>query len=151
MILIVDDMELSLDIIKSMLLRMGFSDIITIDDPLEAIQSIHRGLSPDIIVSDYTMPGMDGVSLIMAARTTNPAIKGIIITGNPVAAGKAGALFPVIEKGSRDFFKQLVTCLSEMQKNQNTICKSDVLTTPVRPHPARRKASRVYARTKILA
>jgi CheY-like chemotaxis protein len=36
----------------------------------------------DIIVSDFAMPGMDGIELLKRARATFPRVIGIILTGN---------------------------------------------------------------------
>jgi signal transduction histidine kinase len=51
----------------------------------------------DIVLTDLTMPGIDGIAFLNAARATDPALVGIVMTGHgtiatAVEAMKAGAL-----------------------------------------------------------
>jgi signal transduction histidine kinase len=51
----------------------------------------------DIVLTDLTMPGMDGIAFLTAAREIDPALAGIVMTGHgtiatAVEAMKAGAL-----------------------------------------------------------
>ena len=38
--------------------------------------------SVELLISDYSMPGMDGVQLIETVRKIDPAIKGVILTAH---------------------------------------------------------------------
>lgn len=56
-----------------------------------------RGGSFDIVLTDLTMPGMDGIAFLNAAREIDPGLAGIVMTGHgtiatAVDAMKAGAL-----------------------------------------------------------
>jgi len=56
-----------------------------------------RGGSFDIVLTDLTMPGMDGIAFLNAAREIDPGLAGIVMTGHgsiatAVEAMKAGAL-----------------------------------------------------------
>ena len=56
-----------------------------------------RGGSFDIVLTDLTMPGMDGIAFLNAAREIEPGLAGIVMTGHgtiatAVEAMKAGAL-----------------------------------------------------------
>ena len=51
----------------------------------------------DIVLTDLTMPGMDGIAFLNAAREIDPGLAGIVMTGHgtiatAVEAMKAGAL-----------------------------------------------------------
>ena len=45
----------------------------------DALAQIKR-LSPDVVVMDISLPGMDGVEVIRQIKTTHPAIKIIILS-----------------------------------------------------------------------
>jgi signal transduction histidine kinase len=56
-----------------------------------------RGGAFDIVLTDLTMPGMDGIAFLNAAREIDPGLAGIVMTGHgtiatAVEAMKAGAL-----------------------------------------------------------
>ena len=51
--------------------------VVTFTDPIMALEAILRS-PPDILFTDYRMPGMNGVEL---ARKTDPNLKKILISG----------------------------------------------------------------------
>jgi two-component system sensor histidine kinase/response regulator len=62
----------------------------------EALAALRAG-SFDIVLTDLTMPGMDGIAFLHAAREIDPGLAGIVMTGHgtiasAVEAMKAGAL-----------------------------------------------------------
>ena len=61
-----------------------------------ALAALRAGLF-DIVLTDLTMPGMDGIAFLNAAREIDPGLAGIVMTGHgsiatAVEAMKAGAL-----------------------------------------------------------
>lgn len=58
-ILIVDDSKIDLDILESILMQIGFQDIIKSVSGKEALQ-LAKKHRPDLIISDILMPGLDG-------------------------------------------------------------------------------------------
>lgn len=71
-------------------LTVGFTD------PAQALAAL-REQSFDLILTDLTMPGMDGIEFLQAAREIDVSMVGIVMTGHgtidsAVAAMKAGAL-----------------------------------------------------------
>jgi len=81
-ILVVDDMSTSRGLITQALETIGIRNITTASDGQGALKSIEA--SPvHIVVSDYNMPGMDGLALLHALRQ-GPKTKGVgflLITG----------------------------------------------------------------------
>lgn len=50
-------------------------------DPLKALQRLHRARF-DVLVSNYRMPGLDGVSLLARARDLDPRIVRIMLSAS---------------------------------------------------------------------
>ena len=66
-----------------------------------ALGALRKGVF-DIVLTDLTMPGMDGIAFLAAARQIDPALAGIVMTGHgtiatAVEAMKAGALDYVLK------------------------------------------------------
>ena len=114
-ILLVDDLENVLDYTKAILNHAGFTNIITYDCPLEALQAVKDGLIPSTVVTDFRMPGMNGADLLKAISSIYPDTNAVITTGDPETA-KHSTRFPVIEKGKPDFFKTLIGLLTKSKK-----------------------------------
>lgn len=64
--LVVDDDPACLRLLERVLLRHGY-DVTTSHDGRDAIDKVHR-LQPSLIVTDWSMPNMDGLELIGALR-----------------------------------------------------------------------------------
>ncbi len=82
-ILVVDDDESLLSFLKKGLELHGH-EVSTSTSGSEAIKQI-MGQRYDLVVSDYLMPGMDGMALYRLVKSVNPALadKMIFITGAP--------------------------------------------------------------------
>lgn len=79
-ILIVDDHEMVLDGITGLL--EGLFDIPHLDkeqDPFKAVSRL-RAMDYDMLISDYEMPGMNGMELTKIARECQPQIKVLILS-----------------------------------------------------------------------
>jgi putative two-component system response regulator len=66
-ILIVDDEEANLTILRSVLQRDGFSQLLTIQDPRQTVDRF-RDFEPDLLLLDYRMPHMDGLTVMERLR-----------------------------------------------------------------------------------
>lgn len=101
-IVIVDDEEMVLTSISSFLsLETDYNveTFISADKALDYIKSNHV----DLVVSDYLMPEMDGISFLIKVRELKPAVPRIILTGyadkeNAIKAINQVGLFQYIEK-----------------------------------------------------
>src|SRR3954471_4035071 len=82
-ILAVDDDECTRKILKGLLTRGGF-DVRLASDGREALELVHAGPPPDVILLDLQMPVMTGVEVLSAMRA-NPAwaaIPTVILTAS---------------------------------------------------------------------
>lgn len=101
-IIIVDDEEMVLTSISSFLsLETDYNveTFISAEKALDYIKSNHV----DLVVSDYLMPEMDGISFLIKVRELKPAVPRIILTGyadkeNAIKAINQVGLFQYIEK-----------------------------------------------------
>ena len=66
-VMIVDDKSMMRSLTRRCLERMGFTQIFEAADPLEALP-IARANRIHLIISDYNMPGMDGLEFLQTVR-----------------------------------------------------------------------------------
>ena len=66
-ILVVDDFSTMRRIIKNLLRDLGFNNTSEADDGLTALPMLKSG-SFDLLVTDWNMPGMQGIDLLKAVR-----------------------------------------------------------------------------------
>lgn len=67
-ILVVDDMATMRRIIKNLLRDLGFTNTQEADDGLTALPLLQSG-NFDFLVTDWNMPGMQGIDLLKAVRS----------------------------------------------------------------------------------
>ena len=98
-VLVVDDEPTLRKLMQVVLERAGFR-VLTAQNGYDAmdVSESHLG-SIDVLVSDVTMPGMDGPTLVDELRETDPNLPVLFVTGSlervPVSKDKP---FPIIEK-----------------------------------------------------
>ena len=94
-LLVVDDEVAQVEALCNTLEDEGYS--VTGFTGTGAALAALRSSSFDIVLTDLTMPGMDGIAFLNAAREIDPGLAGIVMTGHgtiatAVDAMKAGAL-----------------------------------------------------------
>jgi two-component system nitrate/nitrite response regulator NarL len=79
-ILLVDDHAILLDGVKTLLEKVeGISVAATAQSAEKALQ-ILKDTKIDLVITDFNMPGMDGLSLIHSIKKINPKIKTIVLS-----------------------------------------------------------------------
>jgi two-component system, chemotaxis family, chemotaxis protein CheY len=66
-ILVVDDFSTMRRIIKNLLHDLGYADVTEADDGLSALPMLQQG-QYDFLITDWNMPGMQGLDLLKAVR-----------------------------------------------------------------------------------
>jgi len=100
-ILIVDDQELNIRLLESVLARAGYTSVAATTNPYE-VYELHRRNRYDLILLDLKMPGMDGFQVLEALKETevDGYLSVLVITANPDCKLRA------LQSGARDFISK---------------------------------------------
>jgi DNA-binding NarL/FixJ family response regulator len=82
-LVLVDDEPLILESFGQLLRTHLSCEVHTFASPFEALQQL-VSLNPGVIISDYQMPGMNGLRFLAQAQRFVPDTNFIIITGGPI-------------------------------------------------------------------
>ena len=96
-ILIIDDQEDARAMVKQMLLDIGVTQIFEAADGREGMQFLDIADDfVDIILCDWNMPGLNGLSLLQQLRSVDPDMPFLMVTGrgdmNSVAKAKGAGV-----------------------------------------------------------
>jgi len=80
-ILLVDDEVKVLSSLTRSLLEEDFGEIKTAENGADALEMVKKTPGLAVIISDYHMPGMNGVDFLMQARLLSPDTTRILLTG----------------------------------------------------------------------
>ena len=94
-VLIVDDEEMVLTSIRTLLLLEGDYNVRSLSSPMEAVKFLQTE-TVDVAVSDFLMPGMTGIQLLTQAKQLQPEATRVLLTGH---ADKASAIQAINEVG----------------------------------------------------
>ena len=78
-IFVVDDERMLLELAATILQPLGF-EVRTFHDPKQALAE-YPAARPVVVVTDYAMPGMNGLDLVRECRLINPLQKTILVSG----------------------------------------------------------------------
>lgn len=98
--LVVDDFESMRIIIRNILLQMGFDEADMVPDGERALRTLGGG-DYDLLVTDWSMPGMDGIELVRAVRA-DPRLAGLPVLMVTAEAGRERVL-RAIEAGVDEY------------------------------------------------
>src|SRR5512143_2892081 len=101
-VLLVDDDELILKALSRILEEAGY-EVRCHQQPETALAAIEAEGQPAVVISDYTMPGMNGVAFLKAVRARYPEAVRILCTAAEdfrvaLQAVNAGEVFRIISK-----------------------------------------------------
>ena len=99
-VLVVDDNVEQVNILKKILMREGYSvSSATCGD--DALKIVQQG-SVDVLITDMSMPEMDGITLLKKAKEVKKNLPVIIIT----AFGEWGPYAEALREGAADFLSK---------------------------------------------
>jgi response regulator RpfG family c-di-GMP phosphodiesterase len=101
-IAIVDDEEMVLTSLRSFLLLETDYEVETFSSGQEAISAL-REKPVDLVISDYLMPGMNGIEFLLEIKALHPFATRILLTGyadkeNAIKAINEVGLYQYVEK-----------------------------------------------------
>jgi putative two-component system response regulator len=118
-VLIVDDQELNLRVLRQVLERAGLRNITLIQDP-HAVAPLVAVRVPDLIVVDLHMPGLDGIGLMHALRPQLDAagyVPILMLTADASDDARRRAL----ESGARDFLTKPIDPIEVVLRTRNLL------------------------------
>lgn len=124
-ILVVDDERIVTSAFKTLLKVEGFDDAHFFNKPKEAIEFL-KSNAPDLIVSDFMMPDMNGLEFLTAAKKLHPEVSMILLTGyadkeNAIKAINEIGLYKYIEKPWDN--DDLIMNIKNGIERSNLLCK----------------------------
>jgi signal transduction histidine kinase/CheY-like chemotaxis protein len=113
-ILLVDDEDIVRRATADMLSDIGYT-VIEAASGAEALRLVRDGAACEILVSDYLMPGMNGVDLIRHVRELQPSLPAMLISGYSTIAEGSGSELPRLAKPFRqaDLARSIAQLLAE--------------------------------------
>lgn len=102
-VLIIDDSDINLTLIRALVLKLGECDTILFDNPLKALEWCRSNV-PDLVIVDYMMPDMDGLKFISAFRALHGRneIPVLMITAND----QKDVRYEALMGGANDFLNK---------------------------------------------
>ena len=79
-VLVVDDDAMVREVLVGEMTELGYR-VSEACDGLEALARIDDGATVDLLISDFAMPGMNGLTLIQEARRRRPDLRVLLLTG----------------------------------------------------------------------
>lgn len=113
-VLLVDDDKITREITKALLEYFGCNVREALDGP-QCLEEIGLGFRPSVVLTDYQMPGMDGVTLAVNILTTCPSVKVVIMSGTSPQDFKASPLRDAIMNGVVSYYLAKPFSLAELK------------------------------------
>lgn len=117
-VLIIDDNDINLTLVKALVLKLGECTPILFDNPLKALAWCHDNV-PDLVIIDYMMPDMDGLRFISAFRALHgrTEIPILMITANDQKDVRYDALLG----GANDFLTKPIDRIEFSARARNML------------------------------
>ena len=116
-ILVADDSRVMRQIVIRTLRQAGFTghDVLEAADGVEALTIFHRE-APELVLSDWNMPGMSGIEVLDAVRRTGSRVPFGLVTSEGSAqmrdlAEESGASFLIAKPFTAEVFEHVLTPL----------------------------------------
>ncbi|MBN1292362.1 MAG: response regulator [Candidatus Latescibacteria bacterium] len=107
-IIICDDVFVNARLIEDVLRDTGYSNLVAFLNPTEVVKAVYGGDIPELVITDFSMPEIDGVSLLCTLSTMVSELSGIIVSAEADSVLKKSRDYPVIDKSDPCFVEVLL-------------------------------------------
>ncbi len=117
-VLLVDDSRTIRNIQKRTFAQLGYGDVMEAGDGVEALQQIGE-TRPDLVLIDWNMPNMDGITLVRKIRETDKSLPLIMCT----TEAEKSRVIEAIQAGLNNYIFKPFTPDSLKEKVDATMAK----------------------------
>lgn len=110
-VLVVDDSEMTRMVAKKTLKSFGIAYVLEAEDGAKALE-IFKQTSVDVVFSDWNMPNMNGLELLIEIRKLTATVPVIMIT----TEGSRGKIVEAIQAGVSDYLVKPFTPATLQEK-----------------------------------
>ena len=118
-ILLVDDSRTIRNIQKNVLKQLGHTDVLEAEDGVQALDKFKEN-TPELVLIDWNMPNMDGITLVRKIRETDKAIPLIMCT----TEAEKSRVLEAIKAGVNSYIVKPFTVGSLGEKIEQTMAKA---------------------------
>lgn len=123
-IMLVDDSRTIRNIQKKVLAKLGYTDIVEAKDGVEALEK-YKESPPDLMLIDWNMPNMDGITLIRTIRATDKTIPMIMCT----TEAEKTRVVEALKAGVNNYMVKPFTAETLAEKINQTLAKLGIATS----------------------
>lgn len=117
--MLVDASRTIRNIQKNVLKQLGYEDIVDAEDGVVALRLFNEA-PPDLMLVDWNMPNMDGITLIRKIREVNQTIPMIMCT----TEAEKSRVLEAIQAGVNNYIVKPFTAESLNEKISQTLAKT---------------------------
>ena len=117
-IMLVDDSRTIRNIQKKVLAKLGFNDIVEAADGVEALAA-YKESPPDLMLVDWNMPNMDGITLVKTIRQMDKSIPMIMCT----TEAEKSRVVEALRAGVNNYMVKPFTAETLSEKINQTLAK----------------------------
>ena len=149
-VLVVDDAEGIRTYLKNLLPMKGY-EVLLAEDGARALALLREGATPDVIVLDVMMPGMDGLATLRGIREVAPGVPVIMLS----VVGKASTIVEAMSLGAADYLnkpfeeEELEIALVRVLETQKLREEREELRERLRVHEERAQVEFLWASEKM--
>jgi len=102
-VLVVEDKDSLRAMLEEMLRGEGWN-VVGLPDGAQAVERLRSGQRVDVVLTDWRLPGADGLAVLEAARAADPTLPVVVMT----AFGSIETAVAAMKKGAEDFITKPV-------------------------------------------